>query len=103
MAPSLANARKVDNASKPQVIEKLFHENIEHHAKPKITKFHFFVHDNVTADHPTSLLIAPSNTNNRASIAFGSTYAMDVPITMDAPIQILIPNLLVELRACLPG
>ncbi|CAI9099186.1 OLC1v1035970C1 [Oldenlandia corymbosa var. corymbosa] len=59
-------------------------EHIEHHAKPKITKLHFFVHDNVTADHPTSLLIAPANTNNIASISFGSTYAMDAPITTDS-------------------
>ncbi|CAI9108323.1 OLC1v1007893C1 [Oldenlandia corymbosa var. corymbosa] len=84
MVPSLANGNNVDHESTPQVVEEWFHEHIEYPAKPKITKLHFFVHDNVTADHPTSLLIAPANTNNIASISFGSTYAMDAPITTDS-------------------
>ncbi|CAI9099184.1 OLC1v1035968C1 [Oldenlandia corymbosa var. corymbosa] len=85
MASSLAiNSNKVDHESTPEIVEKWFHDHNRHHAKPKLTKLHFFVHDNVTADNPTSVLIAPTNTNNIASIAFGSTYAMDAPITVDS-------------------
>ncbi|CAI9108326.1 OLC1v1007896C1 [Oldenlandia corymbosa var. corymbosa] len=85
MSPSLAiKGNNVDHESNPEIVEKWFHDHIQHHAKSKLTKLHFFVHDNVTADNPTSVLIAPSNTNNSASIAFGSTYAMDAPITLDS-------------------
>ncbi|CAI9099182.1 OLC1v1035966C1 [Oldenlandia corymbosa var. corymbosa] len=85
MSPSLAiKGNNVDHESNPEIVEKWFHDHIQHHAKPKLTKLHFFVHDNVTADNPTSVLIAPANTDNFASIAFGSTYAMDAPITVDS-------------------
>ncbi|CAI9108332.1 OLC1v1007902C1 [Oldenlandia corymbosa var. corymbosa] len=85
MAPTLANGgNNVDHETNPEIVEEWFHDHIQHHAKPKLTKLHLFVHDNVTADNPTSVLIAPANTNNIASIAFGSTYAMDAPITVDS-------------------
>ncbi|CAI9108322.1 OLC1v1007892C1 [Oldenlandia corymbosa var. corymbosa] len=83
MAPSLVvDGNNVDHENTPQIVEKWFHDHIQHHAKPNFTKFHFLVHDDVTVDKPTSLLVAPANTNNIASIAFGSTYSMDAPITI---------------------
>ncbi|CAI9099188.1 OLC1v1035972C1 [Oldenlandia corymbosa var. corymbosa] len=83
MAPSLVvDANNVDHENTPQIVEKWFHDHIQHHAKPNFTKLHFFVYDNVTVDKPTSLLVVPANTNNIASIAFGATYNMDAPITV---------------------
>ncbi|CAI9099187.1 OLC1v1035971C1 [Oldenlandia corymbosa var. corymbosa] len=85
MAPSLAiTANNIDHESTPEVVEKWFQDHILHHAKPKVTKLHFFVHNNVSANNPTSVLIAPANSNNIASIASRSTYAMDAPITVDS-------------------
>ncbi|CAI9108336.1 OLC1v1007906C1 [Oldenlandia corymbosa var. corymbosa] len=82
MADSWAKAINADNEISPEVIDKWFQENIKHHeAKPKLAKLHFFAHEEVTADHPTNLLIAPANTGNIASTQFGSTYVLDAPLT----------------------
>lgn len=84
MAPSLAGGSNVANEINPEVVEKWFDDHLQHHAKPNLTKLHFFVHDNVTANAPTSVLVAPANADSIASAAFGSTYAMDAPITVES-------------------
>ena len=69
--------------SSPEAVQEWF-QNLHLHSKPKLTKLHFFVHDNVTATNPTAVLVAPADAPSIASTQFGSTYAMDDPITVSS-------------------
>lgn len=49
--------------------------------KEKITNLHFFLHDRISGNNPTAVLVAnaPNETN---PFAFGSLYAVDDPLTV---------------------
>ncbi|CDP18520.1 unnamed protein product [Coffea canephora] len=55
------------------------------HAKEKLAELHFYVHDRVTAESPTSVLIAqvsPQEPHNKSPTMFGPTYVFDDPMTL---------------------
>lgn len=81
-AAPVANGDSIDESS-PEAVQEWF-QKLHLHSKPKLTKFHFFVHDNVTADNPTAVLVAPADAPNKSSTIFGSTYAMDDPMTVSS-------------------
>ncbi|OVA19658.1 Plant disease resistance response protein [Macleaya cordata] len=46
----------------------------------KVTKLHFYFHDTVTGDNPTSVTVVPAP-NNQSSTMFGSVGIIDDPLT----------------------
>ncbi|XP_071926983.1 dirigent protein 1-like [Coffea arabica] len=48
----------------------------------KLTELHFYVHDRVTAESPTSVLVAQANTTSKSPTMFGATYVFDDPMTL---------------------
>ncbi|XP_071902611.1 uncharacterized protein [Coffea arabica] len=64
----------------PEAVKKWFKEL--RHAKEKLTELHFYVHDRVTVESPTSVLIAQANTTSKSPMMFGPTYVFDDPMTL---------------------
>ncbi|KAI3899586.1 hypothetical protein MKW98_008374 [Papaver atlanticum] len=61
-------------------------ETVRHHRSgpEKMTKLHFYFHDIVTGDNPTSIPIARAPITNSSLTAFGLLYMMDDPLTETA-------------------
>ncbi|CDP19245.1 unnamed protein product [Coffea canephora] len=64
----------------PAAVKKWFKEL--RHAKEKLTELHFYVHDRVTAESPTSVLVAQANSTSKSPTMFGATYVFDDPMTL---------------------
>ena len=50
------------------------------HAKQKVTKFHFYFHNKVSAKIPTAVQIAQSNMTAKYPTSFGSATMIDDPL-----------------------
>nr|XP_027101018.1 dirigent protein 19-like [Coffea arabica] len=64
----------------PEAVKKWFKEL--RNAKEKLTELHFYVHDRVTTESPTSVPIAQANTTSKPPTMFGPTYVFDDPMTL---------------------
>ncbi|OIT28021.1 dirigent protein 21 [Nicotiana attenuata] len=64
----------------PKAVEKWFGKL--HHAKQKVTKFHFYFHDIVSGKNPTAIQIAQSNTTAKSPTFFGFVAMIDDPLTV---------------------
>ncbi|KAA8546086.1 hypothetical protein F0562_020463 [Nyssa sinensis] len=52
------------------------------HAKEKLTKLHFYFHDNITGNNPTAFQVAQSNMSTKSpNLLFGAVFIMDDPLT----------------------
>ncbi|KAA8546085.1 hypothetical protein F0562_020464 [Nyssa sinensis] len=51
------------------------------HAKEKLTNLHFYFHDNITGNNPTSFQVAQSNISTKSPNLFGAVFIMDDPLT----------------------
>lgn len=47
----------------------------------KMTKLHFYLHENITGDYPTAVKIAEAPGANISATGFGELYMMDNPLT----------------------
>ena len=50
--------------------------------KEKLTHLHFYLHDTLSGNNPTSVPVARAPTTNTSQTLFGLTYVIDDPLTM---------------------
>lgn len=51
------------------------------HKPEKVTHLHFFLHDILSGQHPSAVMVArPNNTNDKSPTPFGSVFAIDDPL-----------------------
>ncbi|KAG5581934.1 hypothetical protein H5410_052561 [Solanum commersonii] len=72
-------------AQGPKAVENWFQKLS--HAKPKITKLHFYFHDIVAGKNPTAIPIAQANSTSHSPTAFGSLAILDDRLTMGPEIN----------------
>ncbi|XP_027157162.1 dirigent protein 23-like [Coffea eugenioides] len=78
VAMPLARGSSIDQS--PQAVEKWFEELP--HAKEKLTKLHFYLHDNITAQNPTAIQVAQANITSKSPTMFGATFVLEDPLTL---------------------
>ncbi|XAR59810.1 hypothetical protein NMG60_11015788 [Bertholletia excelsa] len=64
----------------PEAVERWFKKL--RHKREKVTKLHFYFHDNVTGKNITTVQVARYNTTSNTSISFGSVFVLDDPLTV---------------------
>ncbi|KAL2460042.1 Dirigent protein 21 [Abeliophyllum distichum] len=66
-------------AQEPKSVKKWFKDL--HHAKEKLTEFHFYLHDIVSGKNPTNIRVAMANATAQSSTYFGLIGVMDDVLT----------------------
>ncbi|CAI9097061.1 OLC1v1033360C1 [Oldenlandia corymbosa var. corymbosa] len=66
-------------AEDPEAVEKWFKKLPS--AKQHLSKLHFYIHDIMSGDHPTTVPIASANSTASSPTRFGLVYVMDSPLT----------------------
>ncbi|OVA06294.1 Plant disease resistance response protein [Macleaya cordata] len=70
--------------SSVQVLGEYHQEGKHHDLKEKVTHLHFYLHDILSGDNPSAVLVAQSNRtskDSKSATPFGSVYAIDDPLT----------------------
>ncbi|XP_009771303.1 dirigent protein 22-like [Nicotiana tabacum] len=72
-------------AQGPKAVEQWFQKLS--HAKPKITKLHFYFHDIVSGKNPTAIPIAQANSTSHSPTSFGLLAVLDDRLTIGPQIN----------------
>ncbi|MCL7029442.1 hypothetical protein MKW94_027724 [Papaver nudicaule] len=65
-----------------QVLGDYHKEGVPDCLKEKVTHLHFYLHDTISGDKPSAVLVAQSNKTSNSPIPFGNIYAIDDPLTV---------------------
>ncbi|CAI9097062.1 OLC1v1033361C1 [Oldenlandia corymbosa var. corymbosa] len=72
-------AAAAEDDQSPKAVEKWFKKLPS--AERELTKLHFYIHDIMTGDHPTTIPIASANSTATSPTRFGLVFVMDSPLT----------------------